>query len=191
MFGHSRISIYLSNLIISVITSVFCEFIYLAIVLLIGTPMFGKLQMPFDQFCMSVLNVILIIIAYCSIYNFIAMICSEITISTTICILLFIAMFIAQGSFGLIADTSPYITHTSIDENGNRQIISQEPNPNYPGEQKVKIARTIYLFIPQGQAQEVESNNTEYAYQMPIYSIILISIVNIGGIYLFSKKELK
>ena len=31
----------------------------------------------------------------------------------------------------------------------------------------------------------------EYLSQMPIYSIILISIINIGGIYLFTKKELK
>ena len=76
-------------------------------------------------------------------------------------------------------------------ENGNKYIISQEPNPNYPGDEIVKMARTIYLLIPQGQAMEVGSNDTEYAYQMPIYSIILISVVNIGGIYLIRKKELK
>ena len=188
--GHSRISIYLSNLIISVIASILCELIYLAIVLLIGTLIFGNLQIPLNQFFMSILNVILIITAYCSIYNFITMICSEITISTTICILLFIAMFIVEASFGLIANTSKYITN-SYWENGIENIINQEPNPNYPGEQKVKIARIIYLFIPQGQASEVGNCKTEYLYQMPIYSIILISIINIGGIFLFSRKELK
>lgn len=189
--GHSRISIYLSNLIICVITSILCELIYLAIVLLIGTLIFGNLQIPLNQFFMCILNVILIITAYCSIYNFVTMICSEITISTTICILLFIAMFIVEASFGLIANTSKYITQSLIDENGNRHIINQEPNPNYPGEQKVKIARIIYLFIPQGQASEVGNCKTEYLYQMPIYSIILISIINIGGIFLFARKELK
>ena len=147
--------------------------------------------MSLTQFGISILNVILIIIAYCSIYNFITMICSEITVSTTICILLFIAMFIAEGSFALTANSNKYIEHAYYDENGNKYIISQEPNPNYPGDEIVKMARTIYLLIPQGQAMEVGSNDTEYAYQMPIYSIILISVVNIGGIYLIRKKELK
>ena len=49
----------------------------------------------------------------------------------------------------------------------------------------------IYLSIPQGQAMEIGSNDSEYLRQMPIYSIILICAINILGIYVFSKKELK
>ena len=168
-----------------------CELIYLAIILLVGIPLFGNLKMPLLQFIVRILNTILIIMAYCSIYNFIAMICSEITVSTTINIILFIAMFIAASSLGLTASSSKYITHSYIDENGTQYIISQEPNPNYPGDAKVKMARTIYLLIPQGQAIEVKNANIEYLYQMPIYSLILISIINVVGIYLFSIKELK
>lgn len=146
--------------------------------------------MPISDFLMSILNVVLIIISFCSIFNFIAMICSEITISTVICILLFIAMFIAQGAFGYTANASPYITYSLIDEQGNSYVV-EEPDPNYPGDEKVKTARIIYLSIPQGQAIEVSNDDTEYLYQMPIYSVILISIVNIVGVYIFSKKELK
>lgn len=146
--------------------------------------------MPLSQFVLSILNVILVIIAYCSIFNFVTMLCSEITVSTIICILIFIAMFIIEGSLSLTINTSQYITN-SYWEDGVEYIISQEPNPNYPGDQKVKFARMIYLFIPQGQADEIASGKTEYLSQMPIYSIILISIINIGGIYLFTKKELK
>lgn len=189
--GHSRVSIYFSNLLLSIITSVLCEFIFLAIILLVGIPIYGNLRMPLSDFFMSLLNVVLVIISFCSIFNFIAMICSEITVSTTICILLFIAMFIAQGSFALTANSNKYIEHTFIDENGNRYIISQEPDPNYPGDNVVKAARIIYLSIPQGQANELADADTEYLYQMPIYSITLICIINIVGVYIFSKKELK
>lgn len=159
--------------------------------LAIGIPMFGGLQMTVLEFLMCILNVILIIIAFCSIYTFITMICSEITVSTTICILLFIAMFIAQSSFGLTANADPYITNTYTDENGVTEIISQKPDPRYPGDEIVKIARAIYLLIPQGQAMEIGSGSTEYLYQMPIYSVIVICIINMIGIYLFTKKELK
>lgn len=146
--------------------------------------------MPISQFLMNILNTILIIITYCSIFNFIAMICTEITVSTTINILLFIIMFIAQGTFSLTANQSPYIKHT-YQENGKEYIISQQPNPNYPGDETVKLAKTIYLLIPQGQAMQIGNSNSEYLYQMPIYTTILIIIINIGGIYIFSRKELK
>ena len=189
--GHNRISIFLSSLIISVVVSLLCEIIYLLVVFVIGIPLFGKMQMTSTQFMMVLLNTILIIISFCSIYNFISMICSEITISTTICIIIFIAMFIAQGAFSLTAHTNKYIEETFYDANGNKHIVSQEINPNYPRDDKVKQARLIYLSIPQGQAMEISNNNLEYLKQMPIYSLTLIGIVNILGIYIFSKKELK
>lgn len=189
--GHSRISIFLSNLIISIVVSLLCEMIYLVIVLLIGIPLFGQMQMSFSQFAMVLLNTALVIISFCSIYNFITMICSEITISTTICIILFIVMFIVQGAFGLTAYANKYIENAFYDENGNKHIISQELDPNYPGDEKVKQARMIYLSIPQGQAMKIGGNDLTYSAQMAISSIILIGVVNIVGVCIFSKKELK
>lgn len=188
--GHSRISIYLSKFIISAIASIVCEIIYITTILLIGIPLFGESQMNLSQFAMTILNTFLVIITYCSMFNFIAMICSEITISTIISILVFIVLFITEASLGYIANNSKYITN-SYWENGIEHIISQELNPNYPGDQKVKLARTVYLFIPQGQATKIANRDTEVVYQMPVYSIILISIFSIAGLYLFSKKELK
>ncbi len=189
--GHSRISIFLSNLIISIVVSIICELIYLILVFSIGTYLFGKIQMSIYQFTMVLLDTILIIISFCSIFNFITMICTEITISTIICIILFIVMFIVQAALSLTANTNKYLTNTYIDENGISYIISEELNPNYPGDEKVKQAKIIYLLIPQGQAMEIKNGDLEYLKQMPIYSITLIGITNILGIYLFSKKELR
>lgn len=146
--------------------------------------------MPISEFVMTIFNVILIIISFCSIFNLIAMICSEITISTAICIILFIAMFVAQGSFSFTANQSPFIT-SSYWEDGKEYILSQEPDPNYPGDNVVKIAKILYLVNPQGQAMDIGSVDTKKLYVMPIYSSILIVALNILGVYVFSKKELK
>lgn len=188
--GHSRISIFLSNLIISIVVSLLCELIYLIIVFLIGIPLFGQMQMSFSQFAIVLLNTALVIISFCSIYNFITMICSEITISISICIILFVAMFVAQAALGFTANSRKYIEHAFWD-NGNKYIISQEPDPNYPGDEKVKQARMLYLSIPQGQAMRIGGNDLTYSAQMAISSIILIGVVNIVGVCIFSKKELK
>lgn len=189
--GHSRIFIFLANLIISIIASILCEIVYLVVVFLIGIPLFGQMQMPLSQFAMLLLNTALVIISFCSIFNFISMICSEITVSTTICIILFITMYVVQASFSLTANTDKYINHTFTDENGISHIVSQELDPNYPGDEKVKIARIIYFLIPQGQASELANAETENLSKLPIYSLSVIGVMNILGICMFSKKELK
>lgn len=188
--GHSRLSIFVSNLIISIAVSILCEAIYLVIVISLGTYLFGQLQITSSQFLLSMVDTILIIISFCSIFNFVAIICSDITVSTTICMVLFIAMFIAQAALSLTAFSTKYLTNTTFDENGDI-ITTQEPDPNYPGDEKVKQARILYLLIPQGQAMKVGSKDIELLSQMPIYSIIVTSIVNFLGIYIFYKKELK
>ena len=213
--GHSRVSIYLSKLIISILVSLLCEFIYIAIMILIGSHIFEKFEMPISQLSMIMLNVVLIIAVYCSIFNLISMICSEITISVITCVVIFITMFIAQALLGETASIPKYITHSSFDSNGVKSIISQELNPNYPGDDVVKFAETIYLLLPPGQATELTSSEfvesmeireklytkeelveklakkTENLHKISIYSLILISIINVGGLCLFSKKELK
>ena len=189
--GHKRMNIYLSNLIISVITVMFYELIYLILILAIGIPVFGNLQMSLLKFAMSILNVFLVIIAYCSIFNLVTMLSSEVTISTTICIILFIVMFAVVSVLSLTINTPKYITQTFWDDQGQPHIIEQELNPNYPSEEKIKIARTIYYFIPQGQANDIANGKTEDLSKFPIYSIALIILVNVGGIHLFNRKELK
>ena len=147
--------------------------------------------MTTSEIVLNIVNAVLVIIAFCSLFNFITMLCSEITISTTVCILLFIGMFILSSSLSLVINQEPYHYTYSTDENGVRTIVSQEPNYSYPGEQKIKIARTIYMFLPQAQASEISNAEPEYMNQMPAYSIVFIAIVNLVGIYLFSKKELR
>ena len=208
--GHNRISIYISKLIISIVVSLLCEFIYIAIMYLIGSKIYKPLQMTIPQLSIIILNAVLIIITYCSIFNLISMICSEITISVVMCVIIFVIMFVAEMIIGKTANEPKYITSSSWD-NGVRTIISQELNPNYPGDDLVNLAKTIYLLLPQGQAQLITNSKLtdsdeikeqlytkeeieEYIktiYQMPIYSLIVIGVVNIGGLYVFSKKELK
>ena len=208
--GHNRISIYISKLIISIVVSLLCEFIYIAIMYLIGSKIYKPLQMTISQLSIIILNAVLIIITYCSIFNLISMICSEITISVVMCVIIFVIMFVAEMIIGKTANEPKYITSSSWD-NGVRTIISQELNPNYPGDDIVNLAKKIYLLLPQGQAQLITNSKLtdsdeikeqlytkeeieEYIktiYQMPIYSLIVIGVVNIGGLYLFSKKELK
>ena len=147
---------------------------------------------------MCIIDTILIIILYCSIFNFVSMIFSEATISTIINVIIFVAFFVLEMHFGNIAHVPKYFGSTYIDANGNKTIISQYENPNYPGDEQVELAKTVELLIPYGQAQMMfnVSEKDVYMdegslYKMLIFSTVEICIVNLCGIYIFSKKELK
>ena len=188
MYGHSRSAIYISNLIITIVASLICEIIFLLIVFLVGNLIYGNIQMPVSNFIMNIINTMLTIISFCTIYNFITIICSDITISTTLCICIFIAMFILASSTSYaLADVEPVIKKYEINSEGEKILVS----PNYPGTVKYNIMKAIYLLNPESQATEIQNNNQEYSYQMPIYSLGLILAINLVGIWIFKEKQLK
>ena len=192
MYGHSRSAIYISNLIITIVASLICEIIFLLIVFLVGNLIYGNIQIPVSNFIMNIINTMLTIISFCTIYNFITIICSDITISTTLCICIFIAMFILASSTSYaLADVEPVIKKYEINSEGEKILVSEEENPNYPGTVKYNIMKAIYLLNPESQATEIQNNNQEYSYQMPIYSLGLILAINLVGIWIFKEKQLK
>ena len=94
--GHSRISVYIANFIMSVVVGIIVEVIYLLIVASIGIPMFGGIQIPISDFLYVLLDSFMIIVFYAGIFTFISLICSNITTSTVICLLLTLAMMIME-----------------------------------------------------------------------------------------------
>lgn len=196
--GHSRKNIYLSNLIVSIIVGLILEFIYLIIISIVAIPLFGSIQMTFSQFAFILLDMIMIIIVYSSIFNFIALICSNITISTVTSLLLILIMFVIDMLLSPTANSTEYIQKNIVmDEQGNitYEIVKNE---DYPGKLVQTTCKTIINFNPVSQAIEISGNkinmNEEDFNNMkvyPLYSLGLIIIITAIGIYLFNIKELK
>ena len=196
--GHSRKNIYLSNLIVSILVGIFLELIYLIIVLIVSIPIFGLVQMSFLQLAVILLDIIMIIIVYSSIFNFIALICSNITISTVTSLLLILIMFVTDMFLSPTANSTEYIQKNKVmDEQGNitYEIVKNE---DYPGKIIQTTCKTIINFNPVSQAIEISGNkinmNEEDFNNMkvyPLYSLGLIIIITAIGIYLFNIKELK
>lgn len=196
--GHSRKNIYLSNLIVSIVVGLILEFIYLIIISIVAIPLLGSIQMTFSQFAFILLDMIMIIIVYSSIFNFIALICSNITISTVTSLLLILIMFVTDMFLSPTANSTEYIQKNKVmDEQGNitYEIVKNE---DYPGKIIQTTCKTIINFNPVSQAIEISGNkinmNEEDFNNMkvyPLYSLGLIIIITAIGIYLFNIKELK
>lgn len=196
--GHSKKNIYLSNLIVSILVGIFLELIYLIVISIFSIPIFGLVQMNFSQLAVILLDIIMIIIVYSSIFNFIALICSNITISTVSSLLLILIMFVIDMLLSPTANSTEYIQKNIVmDEKGNvtYEVVKNE---DYPGKLVQTICKTISNFNPVSQAIEISGNkinmNEEDFNNMkvyPLYSLGLIIIITAIGIYLFNIKELK
>ncbi len=196
--GHSKKNIYLSNLIVSILVGIFLELIYLIVISIFSIPIFGLVQMNFSQLAVILLDIIMIIIVYSSIFNFIALICSNITISTVSSLLLILIMFVIDMLLSPTANSTEYIQKNIVmDEKGNvtYEVVKNE---DYPGKLVQTICKTISNFNPVSQAIEISGNkinmNEEDFNNMkvyPLYFLGLIIIITAIGIYLFNIKELK
>lgn len=190
--GHSRKNIYLSNLIVSIVVCLVLEIIYLTIISIVGIPLIGKIQMNIFDFLYIILDMILLIIVFSSIFNFISMICSNVTLSTVGSLLLILIMYVFCMSISGIAYSTKELKIQDFDENGNL-VTKYLEDENYPGDFKKNLCKTIINILPTGQAMELSEVNIDIneIKIYPLYSLGVILIINILGIYMFNKKELK
>lgn len=192
--GHSRVKIYLSNLIISITVGLILEIIYILLICGIGIPTLGGITMPISEFIIVLVNIFMIIVAYSSIFSFIALLCNDITMTTVISLILLLIMFVSNNILEPIASADRYRYNITSDEQGNmiKEVIGI--NENYPGDTKKKVCQAIVYSMPLGQASIISSTDEkekEELYVLIIYSVCESILITSIGIYLFRKKDLK
>ena len=202
VIGHSRKNIYFANLITSIAVGICIEFIYMLVIMIVGIPTLGTLQMTTEKFLFIVLDIIFIIMAYASIFTCITLLCSDITVSTVTCIILVLVMLVVSMALSSTANATKYYENYSQNENGEIEVY-QEPNPGYPGDFKKNVAKTILYCIPTGQASQIASQVNKHPFQMVdymsdnelktafLYSLGMSVCITGLGIYCFKRKDLK
>jgi len=192
IIGHKRTDIYLSNLLIIVITSILSYILFMIITSVTGIPLFGKISISTSSFLMSLFCVFMAIIAYSSIFTFIAMLISNKMISAIISIMLAFSMMIMGLTCLSILSESEYIKTAEVKnmETSEFQFV-EIPNPHYPSKTKRKVCETLLDINPAGQMLEIVGETARDLKILPIYSFGIIVIFTSLGIMLFKKKELK
>ena len=190
--GHSRLNIYLSTLIINIIFAIFLQLIYILVIIFVGIPILGSFTSTISQIVTTLFFLIFTIVCYTTIFSFVTLICSEITLSTIINIVLILVMFVVTQFLMQIVESREFVYSTSYGENG--EILSQEiigKNPNYPGENVKEICKRILCTIPTGQVDIILNNMENTDKQILLYSTGVSIVISLLGIIIFNKKELK
>lgn len=187
--GHKRANIYLSNLIVITITSLFSYILFLGIIVSIGVPLFGSITIPISKLLMLLGAIFETTIAYSSIFTFLAMIISNKAITAVVSIMLsFGMMMVALTCFNILE--APKTIQEATMVNGETKIEAV-PNPKYPSDSKKKVCQTLLDINPAGQMFQIAGRSGANLKVLPLYSLGLIVIFTSSGLVLFKKKELK
>ncbi len=159
-----------------------------------------------SEFLFSLLNIFLIIVAYATFFNFVAMTFTEITVSTVVGIIANILMFVIIMVLEPIANAEPFSYKYAEYYEGELVNYELEPNPNYKGEEVKKLCQSIIYTMPTGNAEKLsdilsskdlpenmqkERNNGVNQKILIMYTFSFVVIINCLGIYLFNKEEIK
>lgn len=190
--GHKRINIYLSNLIIVTITSLFSYLLFLGIVASIGIPLFGGITISLSKLLMLLGCIFVTVIAYSSIFTFLAMIISNKTITAVVSIMLaFGMMMIALTNMNTLQEPEFVEVASVTNQETNAFEMKQAPNPKYPSEAKKKVCQILLDINPAGQGFQIADGSIANVKILPLYSLGIIIVFTGAGLVLFKKKELK
>lgn len=198
--GHSKLSMYLSNLIICAVTSIIMHTIWFFV--FFASEKLGLIQgfeTPYTKIISLVLISFLPIVAFTSLFMMICMlITSKSAGSVTVLVLSFIMLVAVTVIRSDLSAPEYYEPYTYTYTNANGEIIEEhyerEKNHFYITGTKRKVYEFLYDFIPNGQIMQIadmESITTDRIEIVSLYSLSLIAMTTGVGILLFRKKDLK
>lgn len=190
VIGHTRKNIYFSNFIICSVVGVISYLFYAVVVCLIGIPMFGFFQNSISLILMMFLDSLLLITLYGAIFNLIAMLITNKAHAAIISMLgIIVAIIVAVIVLGRLQEPEMLTNMTYMID--AQQMSDMMPNPRYLTGVKRNVFQTILDILPTGQGLQISGVIAPNPGLMAIYSVILIILTNIIGVFSFSRKDLK
>ena len=178
--GHKREKIYLSYLINIIISAIIAWIIYSCVILLVGRNIFETSNKSLSEIIITIINIILNIVCFCSMFLLITMVFSDPTINVILCVMLFFMSFLFISNLSLTVNATPYkLVSNGFTENGEITDVVTEPNNLYiENKTERNIVKSLYFLLPTGQAGEINYSSyypkeikqrREYLNTLPLY----------------------
>lgn len=200
--GHSRSSVYLSNMIVCSIANILLSLAYISAALIIGHTKNGGVLSQKGVVIFFVLCSIAISIAFASLMTLLAMLNRNKAGNVVVSMLLALALL--MGSIFIyqsLSEPEQYDKYISVNEMGIPTEVERSPNPNYIDGSQRKVFEIINDCLPSGQAMQIVNSfdsggiatkdDFTYPYVWLFYSFVFISATSAIGILFFKKKEIK
>lgn len=200
--GHSRMRIYLVNLIVCSIASLLISLAYIAGILVVSNAKGGELLTETSVVIMCLICGSLVSVAFTSIMTMLAIFNTNKAGNVVVSMLLSL-VFLTASSFiyQRLGEPEIYDNYVSVNEVGIPTRVEQLPNPQYIDGTPRAVLEIVNDLLPSGQAMQladafdaggiVNKDIKTVSYRWLGYSMVVIVFTSGFGIILFRKKEIQ
>lgn len=194
VMGHSRVSIYLSNLIVCVTASTIMHTAYMAVVIGASSiEIIKKFEMSDGNVVALFFITVFAMALLTAIFLFVCMLVTSRTAGSVSVIILSLILLIAAAPIHQTLLEEEY--YSIIAEDDSNMEINKEhiKNPYYLTKEKRKIFEFLDNSLPYNQIIQLKDNIefSDHTVRFPLYSLSLIVVTTAAGVLLFHRKDLK
>lgn len=191
IIGHRRTDIYLSNFI-----TCFAGTLIIFAALLIGSAFgaiyFGYWQGGIKDYILVVILGILITAALTAVLTLISMLSTNKAITVVLTIVVSLGLVLTASSiYNILCEPEFVRDFVEMTADGNIIFGDEKPNPAYVSGMQRKIYEFLLQFLPTGQCILIANEELTVPLVNAVYSVLLTVAVNICGVFIFKKKDLK
>ena len=191
--GHTRISVYLSNLILCSAAGLFMCAAYIVTTLIIGVPLMGFLQAGIMETLLTVICCVVLSVAFSAFFVLISMLCQNKAIVAVISILAaFFLLFMGIHVYSRLNEPEVYSVYEAT-INGEGQETDTVENPLFLKGAKRQLYEFFYDFLPGCQSLRLSGmmNNPDPSFRLAGYSLLIVVLTTGCGLVFFQRKDLK
>lgn len=193
IIGHTRVSIYLSNLITCSAAGLMMCLAYLIPALAVGIPLCRTDDTDFRMLVLMVLYSFFMSLAFTSLYTLAGMICQNKALTAVVTILGVCFLFMASMYVSAkLNEPETSIEISPFAEDGTVTAPRQIPNPGYVRGTQRRAYEFLNDFLPTGQSVTLTRGDTKAATPLlPVYSAGITVAASGIGMFVFRKRDIK
>lgn len=190
--GHSRSSIVMSNFAVSAVAGLLMNAAYLLTACALALPLLGSFQADASTVSAYMVIGMLQTVALAAIFTALSMLIQNKSLATIVNIVgifatfIFVSYLYSEMQAPAFLPPSLLIVNDAVQETGERL-----PNPAYLDDAQRAIVHFVLDVLPSGQALQILRASPPYTSRMLICAILMIVLVNMAGLLLFRRKDLK
>ena len=193
IIGHSRASIYFSNLITCSAAGLFMCLSYLLPAITAGIPLCGIETADFRYIVSMALCSFIMTLAFTSLCTLVGMLCQNKAMASVITILSVCLLFVASVYISAkLNEPETYSEITAFGSDSDVTYAKDVPNPRYLRGTQRQVYEFLDEFLPTGQAVILTRGDQEASFLlMSAYSAGITAAAAGIGIFVFRKKDIK
>lgn len=189
--GHTRNSIYLSNLITCMIVGVVLCLIHTVVIVCVGTPLLGFYTMEIGEVLGYTVAIITMTFSFSAIYTLISMKCQSKATIAVICLMLwFCLLFISLYVQNKLLEPEMVESSAVLSNIGN-QSLDMVANPDYISGTMRDVFIFLSEFLPSGQAILFMRCEASHWGHIILYNIVTSGVLTVLGMFFFRHTDLK